>query len=94
VIASRSTTPPEPITRKLAQATDKKRHRGTTETTGKQEISDRVAPPLLWTSLPTLAEIHDRLPLMLAEGDWDAWLNLDAPLDSSCSNRPSRSPNR
>ncbi len=29
-----------------------------------------------------LAAIHDRMPLVLAERDWDAWLNPDAPLDA------------
>jgi len=28
-----------------------------------------------------LAEIHDRMPLILREDDWDAWLNPDAALD-------------
>jgi putative SOS response-associated peptidase YedK len=35
-----------------------------------------------------LAEIHDRMPLMLAENDWDAWLNPDAPLDPELLARP------
>jgi putative SOS response-associated peptidase YedK len=29
-----------------------------------------------------LAAIHDRMPLILAEDDWDAWLNPDAALDA------------
>jgi putative SOS response-associated peptidase YedK len=45
------------------------------------------AAPLLSCTIITadavgeLAEIHDRMPLMLAEADWDAWLNPDAPLN-------------
>jgi putative SOS response-associated peptidase YedK len=48
---------------------------------------DKAAEPLLSCTIITtdavgeLAEIHDRMPLMLAEDDWDAWLNPDAPLD-------------
>jgi putative SOS response-associated peptidase YedK len=45
-----------------------------------------AAPLLSCTIITTdavgeLAEVHDRMPLMLAEADWDAWLNPDAPLD-------------
>ena len=49
--------------------------------------SAKDARPLLSCTIITtdavgeLAEIHDRMPLMLAEPDWDAWLNPDAPLD-------------
>ena len=35
-----------------------------------------------------LAEIHDRMPLMLAQADWDAWLNPDAELDPELLARP------
>lgn len=28
-----------------------------------------------------LAEVHDRMPLMIAEKDWDHWLDPDSPLD-------------
>jgi putative SOS response-associated peptidase YedK len=48
---------------------------------------DKAGEPLLSCTIITtdavgeLAEIHDRMPLMLAERDWDAWLNPDAPLD-------------
>ncbi|MGB6515866.1 MAG: SOS response-associated peptidase family protein, partial [Mycobacterium sp.] len=28
-----------------------------------------------------LAEIHDRMPLIVAERDWDRWLDPDAPAD-------------
>lgn len=45
-----------------------------------------AAPLLSCTIITTdavgeLAEIHDRMPLMLAEADWDAWLNPDAPVN-------------
>jgi putative SOS response-associated peptidase YedK len=47
---------------------------------------EAVTPLLSCTIITTdavgeLAEIHDRMPLILAEKDWDAWLNPDAPLD-------------
>lgn len=35
-----------------------------------------------------LAEIHDRMPLLLAEEDWDDWLNPDAPPDPELLARP------
>lgn len=35
-----------------------------------------------------LAQIHDRMPLILPEADWDAWLNPDAPLDPELLARP------
>jgi putative SOS response-associated peptidase YedK len=53
----------------------------------KPDKSDEEAAPLLSCTIITtdavgeLAEIHDRMPLILAERDWDAWLNPDAPLD-------------
>jgi putative SOS response-associated peptidase YedK len=52
-----------------------------------------AAPLLSCTIITTdavgeLAEIHDRMPLMLAEDDWDAWLNPDAPLDPELLARP------
>ncbi|MGA7053105.1 MAG: SOS response-associated peptidase, partial [Mycobacterium sp.] len=46
-----------------------------------------AAPPLLSCTIVTtdavgeLAEIHDRMPLILAEDDWERWLNPDAPVD-------------
>ncbi|OSC43130.1 SOS response-associated peptidase [Mycobacterium decipiens] len=52
------------------------------------------APPLLSCTVITtdavgeLAEIHDRMPLMLAEEDWDDWLSPDAPLDPELLARP------
>ncbi len=48
----------------------------------------KEADPLLSCTIITtdavgeLAEVHDRMPLMLAERDWDAWLNPDNPLDA------------
>jgi putative SOS response-associated peptidase YedK len=56
--------------------------------------SAKDAAPLLSCTIITtdavgeLAEIHDRMPLMLAEDDWDAWLNPDAPLDSELLAQP------
>lgn len=55
---------------------------------------DKNANPLLSCTIITtdavgeLAEIHDRMPLMLAEDHWDAWLNPDAPLDQEVLARP------
>jgi len=52
-----------------------------------------AAPLLSCTIITTdavgeLAEIHDRMPLMLAETDWDDWLNPDIPLDPELLARP------
>ncbi|GAB3003418.1 SOS response-associated peptidase [Mycobacterium bourgelatii] len=52
------------------------------------------APPLLSCTIITtdavgeLAQVHDRMPLLLPEEDWDAWLNPDAPLDPELLARP------
>lgn len=46
---------------------------------------DPEAPPLLTATVITtdavgdFAEVHDRMPLVLGEGDWDRWLDPDAP---------------
>ncbi|OBI83471.1 SOS response-associated peptidase [Mycobacterium asiaticum] len=54
----------------------------------------KEADPLLSCTIITtdavgeLAGIHDRMPLMLGEADWDAWLNPDAPLDEKLLSRP------
>ncbi|OBK14035.1 SOS response-associated peptidase [Mycobacterium asiaticum] len=54
----------------------------------------KEADPLLSCTIITtdavgeLAAIHDRMPLMLGEADWDAWLNPDAPLDQKLLSRP------
>jgi putative SOS response-associated peptidase YedK len=48
---------------------------------------DKSADPLLSCTIITtdavgpLAEIHDRMPLMLDERDWDRWLDPDSALD-------------
>ncbi|HME48536.1 SOS response-associated peptidase [Mycobacterium sp.] len=48
---------------------------------------DKEAAPLLSCTIITtdavgpLAEIHDRMPLMVDERDWDHWLDPDTPLD-------------
>ena len=45
------------------------------------------APPLLSCTIITtesvgaLADIHDRMPLTISAGDWDRWLDPDAPVD-------------
>lgn len=52
------------------------------------------ADPLLSCTIITtdavgeLAAIHDRMPLLLGEENWDAWLNPDAPLDEELLARP------
>jgi putative SOS response-associated peptidase YedK len=35
-----------------------------------------------------LGEIHDRMPLVVPERDWDRWLNPDAPVDEELLTRP------
>jgi putative SOS response-associated peptidase YedK len=35
-----------------------------------------------------LAEIHDRMPLVVSEGDWDRWLDPDVPVDEELLSRP------
>ena len=45
-----------------------------------------AAPLLSCTIITTdsagpLAEIHDRMPLTISRGDWDRWLDPDAPID-------------
>lgn len=37
---------------------------------------------------PELAEIHDRMPLVMPERDWDRWLDPDAPVDEELLTRP------
>ena len=51
------------------------------------------APLLSCTIITTdapgeLAEIHDRMPLVVAERDWDRWLDPDAPIDEELLTRP------
>ncbi|OIN80452.1 SOS response-associated peptidase [Mycobacterium malmoense] len=51
-------------------------------------------PPLLSCTIITtdavgeLAEIHDRMPLVVPERDWDRWLDPDAPVDEELLARP------
>jgi putative SOS response-associated peptidase YedK len=51
------------------------------------------AQPLLSCTIITtdapgeLAEIHDRMPLLMPERDWDRWLNPDAPIDEKLLTR-------
>ncbi len=48
---------------------------------------DKPAEPLLSCTIITtdavgeMAKIHDRMPLMVDERDWDRWLDPDSPLD-------------
>ncbi|HET9877574.1 MAG TPA: SOS response-associated peptidase [Mycobacterium sp.] len=54
-----------------------------------QKDTGRDVPPLLSCTIITtdavgeLAGIHDRMPLMVAESDWDGWLDPDAPPDAA-----------
>lgn len=56
--------------------------------------ADKEADPLLSCTIITtdavgeLAKIHDRMPLLLGQADWDGWLNPDAPLDPELLARP------
>jgi putative SOS response-associated peptidase YedK len=51
------------------------------------------AQPLLSCTIITtdapgeLAEIHDRMPLVVPEADWDRWLDPDAPVDEELLSR-------
>jgi putative SOS response-associated peptidase YedK len=57
----------------------------------RQPVDD--AQPLLSCTIITtdapgeLAEIHDRMPLLLPEPDWDRWLDPDAPVDEGLLSR-------
>lgn len=52
------------------------------------------ATPLLSCTIITtdavgeLADIHDRMPLIVAERDWDAWLDPDTPAATALLSRP------
>jgi len=52
------------------------------------------AQPLLSCTIITtdavgeLGDVHDRMPLMVPEDDWDGWLNPDAALDPDLLARP------
>jgi putative SOS response-associated peptidase YedK len=54
--------------------------------TWRPAASSSSAPLLSCTIITTdaagpLAEIHDRMPLTISMGDWDRWLDPDAPID-------------
>ena len=55
--------------------------------TWRPKEAPKDAPPLLSCTIITtdaagpLAEIHDRMPLTISRGDWDHWLDPDAPID-------------
>jgi putative SOS response-associated peptidase YedK len=55
--------------------------------TWRPKEGSKDAPPLLSCTIITtesagpLAEIHDRMPLTISAGDWDRWLDPDAPID-------------
>jgi putative SOS response-associated peptidase YedK len=54
----------------------------------------KEGPPLLSCTIITtdapgrLGEIHDRMPLVVPERDWDRWLDPDAPVDEELLTRP------
>ncbi|MGV0741646.1 SOS response-associated peptidase [Mycolicibacterium sp. XJ870] len=56
-------------------------------TTWRPAGAPKDTPPLLSCTIITtdaagpLADIHDRMPLMISAGDWDRWLDPDAPID-------------
>jgi putative SOS response-associated peptidase YedK len=55
--------------------------------TWRPKDAPRDSPPLMSCTIITtesagpLAEIHDRMPLTISAGDWDHWLDPDAPVD-------------
>jgi putative SOS response-associated peptidase YedK len=55
--------------------------------TWRPKDAPKDAKPLLSCTIITtdsagpLAEIHDRMPLTISKGDWDRWLDPDAPID-------------
>lgn len=55
--------------------------------TWRPKDAPKDTPPLLSCTIITtdsagpLTEIHDRMPLTISEGDWDRWLDPDAPID-------------
>ncbi len=60
----------------------------------KAKNDSAAASPLLTCTIITtdavgeLAEIHDRMPLVLDERDWDRWLNPDQPADADLLSAP------
>lgn len=63
------------------------RPRGASEATGEGAGASRDSLPLVSCTIITtesvgpLAGIHDRMPLTISAGDWDRWLDPDAPID-------------
>lgn len=59
-----------------------------------KDLGRRSSHPLLSCTILTtdavgeLAGIHDRMPLMVAENDWDTWLDPDAPADAALLANP------
>jgi putative SOS response-associated peptidase YedK len=59
---------------------------------------DRRRDPLLSVTIITtaavgeLAGIHDRMPLLLPENSWDAWLDPDSPVDTELLAHPPAAP--
>ena len=53
-------------------------------------LSDAVLSVAIITTAAVgeLAGIHDRMPLLLPENDWDTWLNPDAAIDTTLLARP------
>lgn len=55
---------------------------------------DRLSAPVLSVAIITteavgeLAEIHDRMPLLLPENRWDSWLDPDSAIDTTLLARP------
>jgi putative SOS response-associated peptidase YedK len=55
---------------------------------------DEASAPTLTCSIVTtdavdqLAGIHDRMPLLLAEADWDRWLDPDRPAPAELLSAP------
>jgi putative SOS response-associated peptidase YedK len=53
-----------------------------------KDSSPLLSCTIITTDAPgELAQIHDRMPLMLRERDWDRWLDPDAPIDDDLLSR-------
>jgi len=53
-----------------------------------KDSSPLLSCTIITTDAPgELAHIHDRMPLMLRERDWDRWLDPDAPIDDDLLSR-------
>ena len=47
-----------------------------------KDASPLLSCTIITTDAPgELAQIHDRMPLVVPEGDWDRWLDPDAAID-------------